>query len=203
MKYLRILIFLLVLVACKQKAIDNNKTATNNNEARKSKTIANTTSENNFVEINFDKPILKEILDKKLIGLSIKDSTQVTTYERYWLDFYTTCMMSAISIFIDTKNKKIHFIEYSEIPSFVVEKEKIVTSFDILKVGTTSSDANFTVARSQKKYGMSFLKLNEDGLYEIKMDSELLNSDIGRYKFYINQSKASKFSKEECGGFDG
>lgn len=184
------LILLVFIVSCKKNIEKKDRLDNNVNNVVQSEK-----------KVSFDIPLYKDIFNKKLIGLSIKDSSQTKMYERYWLDFYSTCMWNSLSIYIDTSKQKIYFSRYSE--DFNLKETDIIYSFEISEVRKEETSINFTLLDDKKTYSISFFKLNKEELYRFKIDSLLKETDMGRHEYYIDKSKEGRFSKEDCGDFEG
>lgn len=52
-------------------------------------------------------------LKQELIGLGIKDSLAIEPFKKYWIDFNSICYPSALSLYIDTLEKKIYAYDYA------------------------------------------------------------------------------------------
>ena len=207
MKLVNFLLLILFITSCKQSINNSEITVSSLKEEVSSKEFEKSSD---LQKIKINKELYKKehhggLYDVKLIGLSIKEDKEVSIYKKYWLDFYSTCMWSSKSVYIDTSNDKIHFFDFSEDQNFNIDNENNVNSFEIIKVESTSESIKIEFQGKEKgnKHDLVFAKIDEDMLYNLKLDKQLQNSDIVRHKFFINKSEEPKFSKEGCDEFDG
>lgn len=200
MKLFKLIILFVFILGCKKGYKNNtNQSEQEKKEIKNEKKDIKGTIESST--LFFDTLSHKDLFDRKLIGLSIKDSTQNQTNRRYWLDFYTSCMGNSLTIFIDTKKQNIYFTKYSD--SKNLKKEDIVYTYGISKIKSNIKGVNLMLNRNGKPYRIAFIKLDDKGLYSFEIDDSLKDTEMGRHKIFIDKAKESSFSEEGCGDFDG
>lgn len=160
------------------------------------------------------------ILDKELVGLGIRDSLTTNVFKKYWVDFYSICYPSALSLYIDSNAKKMYAYDYSfylEDKSFSIQDLFLSFIFHIESYQEVKGNYLFTINKVEHLYSeekviqldkiqMNFSKINPaNKIYKLKIkeSEESYYSNILRYNIYVSKSIENKFEKEDCGDFDG
>lgn len=145
-----ILLFLTILLiafSCKNKN-DTNKSKVNVKKnipiEKKTKEVLNNL--NNEAKITPKKNEKDQtLINKKLVGLSIKNKKETNVYKKYWIDFYSTCMWQAPSFYIDDENKKLYIFNYSEKKFKTINNEDIWVMFNIEKIDFENENLSIKV----------------------------------------------------------
>ncbi|KAA1246792.1 hypothetical protein [Aquimarina sp. RZ0] len=156
-------------------------------------------------EINYSEVISKntasfeEIIGSKLVGLSIISDTISNPYQKYGLDFSTTCYCDAPSFYIDKKRMEIiafNYCDTGKIPHNLEHSYKY-------KIVTTESSARKITVTTTLSLNFTFTKIKDLPIYELEIEGELPTEYIGNNLKKVFTSQPDKFKSYDCGDFDG
>ncbi|WP_027392893.1 hypothetical protein [Aquimarina latercula] len=197
-------LLLFLLISCKEVSkkaqsedLLDNKYSTTTQKTNNPSSISN----NKLVKNNADS-IFNNLLNKELIGISIKSKEENDIYKKYWIDFHSKCMCDSPSIFLDQKNKKIYIYNYCRNSVPPNDKEPFF-EYDLIKTLFLKHKAEvFGKNNKQEEIILKFNKI-EDDIYKMSVDGKLPSDFVGGRVNNLFTSNPQSFEKEDCGDFDG
>ncbi|MCD8440815.1 hypothetical protein [Tenacibaculum finnmarkense] len=160
----------------------------------------------------------QNLFNTKLTSLSLRDKNEVDIYIKYEIDFNHLCYPSALSLFIDSIEKKIYAFQYED-EDVPITKRRIDYILNIKSIIKIEGGYNIICNELESFLGadyvktklndieFSFIKLNSMSLYKLEIREQDLKSKhkdlFGRYNIYVRKAIEDKFHKDDCGDFEG
>lgn len=158
------------------------------------------TSVTNSLQNNFDIKGFEDVSNKTLVGLSIINEKDQNIFKKYGIDFTSFCMCNSPSLFIDFKNKEVLLFNYCDASININE----IKNKHILKISKVEIAGQQLLIKSDSDIAFFIKKIdNKSELYQVIIEGKLPSSNIGNDVKSIYTTIPEKFTKIDCGDFEG
>lgn len=143
-----------------------------------------------------------ELLDKKLIPLKVIQKNEKNPYKKYQIDFYAVCMCDSQSYKIDTTKNVLVIFDYcfGDMP----DNNTVIQEFEIDKITQEENQILISFLNFEDEFVFKFNKTTNQKIYKLSIQGKIpFNERIKEYEYFSYYIEQQKFSKEDCGDFDG